>query len=81
MMQMFVMVYYAREATVKKSCKYGKYGSFEPLLFLFLLVVVGFFFWGGGGGGGVYTSSYEFATRETLVMVCASYVVTKNIAY
>ena len=26
---------YVRKATVKKSCKYGKYGSFELLLFLF----------------------------------------------
>ena len=31
--QMFVMVDYRREMTVKKSCKYGKYGSFGRLLF------------------------------------------------
>ena len=35
---MFVMVDYVREMTVKKSCKYGEYGLFEQLLFLFLSV-------------------------------------------
>ena len=30
--QMFVMVDYVREITVKKSCKNGEYGSFEHLL-------------------------------------------------
>ena len=30
---MFVVVYYVRE-TVKKSCRYGEYGSFEHVLFL-----------------------------------------------
>ena len=29
------MVDYVREMTVKKSCEYGNYGSFEHLLFLF----------------------------------------------
>ena len=33
--KMFVMVDYVREMTVKKSCKYGEYGSFEHLLILF----------------------------------------------
>ena len=28
------MIYYIRKITVKKSCKYGKYGSFEHLLLL-----------------------------------------------
>ena len=37
--QMFVMVDYIREMTVKKS-KYGKYGSFEHLLFLYSVVLV-----------------------------------------
>ena len=32
--QMFVMVDSVREITVKKSCKYGEYGSFKHLLFL-----------------------------------------------
>ena len=32
--QMFVMLDYVRVMTVKKSCKCGKYGSFEHLLFL-----------------------------------------------
>ena len=31
---MCVMVDYARETTVKKSCKYCKHGSFEYLLFV-----------------------------------------------
>ena len=35
---MFVMVDYEKEMTVKKSCKYGKYGSFEHLLFLFCCI-------------------------------------------
>ena len=30
-----MMVDYVREMTVKKSCKYGQYGSFVHLLFLF----------------------------------------------
>ena len=29
-----MMVDHAREMTVKKSCKHGRYGSFEHLLFL-----------------------------------------------
>ena len=29
-----MMVEYVKEMTAKKSCKYGKYGSFEHLLFL-----------------------------------------------
>ena len=33
--EMFVMVYYVREMTMKKSCKYGDYGSFEQLLFFY----------------------------------------------
>ena len=32
---MLVMVGCIWEMTVKKSCKYGEYGSFEHLLFLF----------------------------------------------
>ena len=31
---MFMMVDYVREMTVKKSCKYSKFGSIEHLLFL-----------------------------------------------
>ena len=31
---MIVMVDHVRKMTVKKSCKYGEYGSFEHLLFL-----------------------------------------------
>ena len=37
--QMFVMVDYVREMTVRESSKYGKYGSFEHLLFLFGIVL------------------------------------------
>ena len=32
---MLVMVDDVREMTVEKSCKYGEYGLFEHLLFLF----------------------------------------------
>ena len=32
---MFVMVDCAKEITMKKSCKYGEYGSFEHLLLFF----------------------------------------------
>ena len=36
---MFVMVVdYVKEMTVKKSCEYSEYGSFEHLLFLFVFV-------------------------------------------
>ena len=35
---MFMMVDYVREMTGKKSF-YGKYGSFEHLLFFFLFIV------------------------------------------
>ena len=35
--KMFVMVDCVREMTVKKSCKYGEYGSFEHLLFLVVM--------------------------------------------
>ena len=41
--QMFEMVDYVREMIVKKSCKYGKYESFERLFFLFCLFVCLFF--------------------------------------
>ena len=34
--EIFVMVGYVREMTVKKFCKYGEYKSFEHLLFLFI---------------------------------------------
>ena len=30
---------YLRERTVKKSCTYGEYGSYEHLLFLFFFVL------------------------------------------
>ena len=46
---MLVMVDFVREMTLKKSCKYGKYGSFEPLLFLLFVCVVVFFFLKGMG--------------------------------
>ena len=36
--QMFRMVDHAREMTSKKSCKSGKYGAVEHLLFLFIAV-------------------------------------------
>ena len=36
--QMLVMVDYVRKMTVKKSCKYGEYGSFEHSLFLFSFI-------------------------------------------
>ena len=36
---MFVMVDCVREMTVKKSCQYCEYGSFEHLYFLFVVVV------------------------------------------
>ena len=39
--EMFVMVDYVREMAMEKSCKYGKYGSFEHLLFLFFCKIVG----------------------------------------
>ena len=32
---MLAVVDYVREMTAKKSCEYGKHGSFEHLLFLF----------------------------------------------
>ena len=32
---MLLMVDNLKEITVKKSCKYGEYGSFEHLLFFF----------------------------------------------
>ena len=32
---MFVTVDYVREMIVMTSCKYGEYGSFEHLLFLY----------------------------------------------
>ena len=35
-LKMFVMVDYVRKMAAKKSCKYGEYGSFEHLLFLFI---------------------------------------------
>ena len=35
--EMFMMVGYVREMTVKKSCECGEYGLFEHLLFLCLL--------------------------------------------
>ena len=35
-----VMVDCVRKMTVKKSCKYGEYGSFEHLLFMFLFWIV-----------------------------------------
>ena len=38
--QMFVMVDYVREMTVKKSCKCGKCGLFEHLLFFFLFMLL-----------------------------------------
>ena len=37
---MLMMVDHVRKMTVKKSCKYGEYGSFQHLLFL----LVNFFF-------------------------------------
>ena len=41
---------------MKKSCKYGEYGSLEHLLFLCLCVGV---FWGGEGGwGGVLLGGF-----------------------
>ena len=42
--QMFRMVDYVREMTVKKSCKYGEYGSFEHLIFVFVFCF--WSFWG-----------------------------------
>ena len=38
--QMFMMVDHVWEMTVKKSCKYGEYGSFKHLLFLLSLLPV-----------------------------------------
>ena len=35
--EMLEMVGYERETTVKNSCKYGEYGSFDHLLFWFAL--------------------------------------------
>ena len=37
--EMLVMVDYLRGMTVKKSCKYDKYGSFRQLLFLFIHMI------------------------------------------
>ena len=37
--KMFVMVSYVRKIIVKKSCKYGEYGWFEHLLFMFLYFI------------------------------------------
>ena len=44
--QMFPIVDYVREMIVKKSCKYGNWGSYEHFLFLYLwcLCVWGFLF-------------------------------------
>ena len=39
-MQMLAMVDYVREMTVKKSCKYGEYESFEHLLLLLFLLLL-----------------------------------------
>ena len=36
---MFAMTDYVREMTSKKTCKYGEYGSFEPLLYLFCRLI------------------------------------------
>ena len=36
---MFMIVDFVKEMTVKKSCKYGEYGSFEHLLFLCRIVI------------------------------------------
>ena len=38
-MQISMMVEYVREMTVKESWKYGKYGSFEHLLFLYVFLI------------------------------------------
>ena len=38
--QMFVMVDFVSEMTVKKSCKYGAYGSFQHSPFLFQVVFI-----------------------------------------
>ena len=38
--QMFMMVDDVREMALKKSCKYGEYGSFEHLLFLFVMLML-----------------------------------------
>ena len=37
---MFMMVDYVRKMTAKKSCKYGEYGLFERVLFLFILFLI-----------------------------------------
>ena len=37
--QMFVMVEYVKNMTMKKFCKYGEYGLFEHLLFLFIGII------------------------------------------
>ena len=42
---MFVMVEHVWEMTVKKSCKYGGYGSFSSL------ALIGIYFVCGGGTG------------------------------
>ena len=39
---MFMMVDYVREMTVKMSCMYGKYGSFEHLLYELEISVIYF---------------------------------------
>ena len=42
--QMFMIVDYVREMTVKKSCKYKEYGSLGHLLFLLFLLLLFFFY-------------------------------------
>ena len=49
--KMFLMVNYKRRMTLKKSCRYGEYGSFEHLLVCFVSGGGGFFI---GGRGGVF---------------------------
>ena len=36
---MCMMVNYVRKMIVKKSCKFGEYGLFEPMLILFIFTV------------------------------------------
>ena len=66
--KLFAITYHVRKITAKKSCRYGEYGSFEQLLFLYIVLFCfvfslfgwGFLGWGGGGeGGGMGVDPHE----------------------
>ena len=58
----FATISYVKETTAESSCKYGKYGSYEHLLFVFSVL------WGGegGGGGGVKMRLFDSSSKLAL---------------